>query len=152
MRLTNKQALTAYHAVVEAFTKNKALPINEVNLVSYSMQDLQMRDYVLGHAPMTLGAEGAIEFITQILSLIEEDLRVPFYTLLSAFYYEAGDTELAVASLHTAQTLNPKYTLANLFTRIINAGWSAESLVEMRNELHPKVEATFEVEEELAIA
>ncbi len=152
MKLTNKQALTAYDEIVEAFASNEALPVSPVNLLIYAIQDLQVRDYVLGHAPMTFGAQGAVDFITAILPLVEEGERSPFYTLLSAFYYEVGDKELAYVALVQAQVLNPNYSLAKLLDRIFKAGWNGAEFATMRNELHPKVVETFKVEEELAIA
>jgi hypothetical protein len=152
MKLTNKQALTAYNEIVEAFVSNEPLPVSPVNLLIYAIQDLQVRDYVLGHAPMTFGAKGAVDFITAILPLVEEGERSAFYTLLSAFYYEVGDNELAYVSLVQAQILNPDYSLAKLLDRVYKAGWDGSHFAEMRNELHPKVVETFKVEEELAIA
>lgn len=150
--LTNKQALQAYGEIVEAYVSNEPLPVTAVNLFVEAIKDLQVRDYMLGHAPMTFGAEGAIAFTTEILPLVDEAQRAPFYTLLSAYYYEAGDSELAFASLTQAQALNPEYSLANLLERVIKAGWPTESFAQMRNELHPKVLETFEVEQELELA
>ena len=152
MKLTNKQALDAYNEIVEAFVSNEPLPVSPVNLLIYAIQDLQVRDYVLGHAPMTFGAKGAVDFITAILPLVEEGERSAFYTLLSAFYYEVGDNELAYVSLVQAQVLNPDYSLAKLLDRVYKAGWDGSQFAQMRNELHPKVVETFKVEEELAIA
>ena len=152
MKLTNKQALDAYNEIVEAFVSNEPLPVSPVNLLIYAIQDLQVRDYVLGHAPMTFGAKGAVDFITAILPLVEEGERSAFYTLLSAFYYEVGDNELAYVSLVQAQVLNPDYSLAKLLDRVYKAGWPKDSFASMRDELHPKVVETFKVEEELAIA
>lgn len=153
MKLTNKQALDAYTEIVEAYVSNEALPVNAVNLLIYSIQDLQVRDYVLGHAPITFGAKGAIDFITAILPLVEEGHRSPFYTILSAFYYEAQDHELAFASLMQAQLLDKDYSLAKLLERVYKSGmFTPETFAEMRGELHPKVVASFQVESELAIA
>lgn len=149
--ITNIQALNAYKGIVEAFTSGKDLPVNEVNLVIASIKDLQVRDFILGHAPMTLTAEGAVKLIEAILPLIEEGERSPFYTLLSAFYYEVGDKELAYVSIVQAQMLNPDYTLAKLLDRVFKAGWSGEEFASMRESLHPKVEKDFEVERELQL-
>lgn len=149
--LTNKQALTAYGEIVEAYASNEPLPITSVAVLVESVKDLQVRDYLLGHAPMTFGAEGAIAFVTEILPLVDEAQRAPFYTVMSAWYYEAGDKDLAFASLTQAQALNPDYSLANLLERVIKAGFPMD-FAEMRNELHPKVVETFEVETELEYA
>jgi hypothetical protein len=150
--LTNKQALQAYEEIVEAYASNEPLPVTAVNVLVASIKDVQVRDYILGHAPLTYGAEGAVAFITEILPLVDEAQRVAFYTLLSAFYYEAGDSELAFASIVQAQALDPNYSLAKLLERVFKAGWPAESLAQMRVELHPKVVENFEVETELELA
>jgi hypothetical protein len=150
--LTNKQALQAYTEIVEAYASNEPLPTTSVNLFVESIKDLQVRDYILGHAPMSFGAQGAIEFVTAILPLVDEGARAPFYTVMSAFYYEAGDSELAFVALLQAQLLDPEYSLASLLSRVFKAGWPAESLAQLRVELHPKVVETFEVETELEFA
>ena len=153
MELTNKQALTAYNEIVEAFVSSEPLPVSPVNLLIHAIQDLQVRDYVLGHAPITFGATRAIEFITAILPLVEEGQRSPFYTILSAFYYEADDKELAFASLMQAQLLDPEYSLAKLLNRVFQSGmFNPASFATMRNELHPKVVKEFQEEKELQIA
>jgi hypothetical protein len=152
MKLTNKQALTAYNEVFEAFVSNEPLPVNAVNLLVYSIQDLQVRDYLLGHAPISLGVTRAIEFVTAILPLVEEGERAPFYSVMSAWYYEAGDKELAFASLMQSQLLNPDYSLSKLLNRVFQAGWDNNAFATMRSELHPKVEANFAEEMELEIA
>jgi hypothetical protein len=150
--LTNKQALQAYGEIVEAYVSNEPLPVTAVNLFVEAIKDLQVRDYLLGHAPMSFGAEGAVAFVTAILPLVDEAQRAPFYTVMSAFYYEAGDSELAFVSLLQAKLLDPNYSLANLLERVIKAGWPVEAFAQMRNELHPKVVETFEVETELEYA
>jgi len=153
MKLTNKQALDAYNEIVEAFVSNEPLPVNAVNLLIYSIQDLQVRDYVLGHAPITFGPQGAINFISALLPLIEEGHRSPFYTILSAFYYEAGDRELAYVSLVQAQVLDKDYSLAKLLDRVYKSEmFNPENFAEMRRELHPKVLEEFAEEKELQIA
>jgi hypothetical protein len=150
--LTNRQALQAYTEIVEAYASNEPLPVTAVNLLVEAVKDLQVRDYILGHAPMSFGAQGAIEFVTAILPLVDEGARAPFYTVMSAFYYEAGDSELAFVALLQAQLLDPQYALAKLFERVYKAGWPATSLAQLRVELHPKVAETFEVETELEFA
>jgi hypothetical protein len=150
--LTNRQALQAYTEIVEAYASNEPLPTTSVNVVVESIKDLQVRDYILGHAPMSFGAKGAIDFVTAILPLVDEGARAPFYTVMSAFYYEANDSELAFVSLLQAKLLDPDYALAGLLERVYKAGWPADQFATMRNELHPKVVATFEVEEALSIA
>lgn len=140
IQVTYREAMSAVEVLFEAFSKNEALAVDTVEVLVFAVNnDLQIRDYMLGGLPTAFGVTGSVEFITALLPLIDEAQRAPFYTLLSAFYYEAGDRELATASLVQAEVLNPDYSLAHLLTRVYNAGWPTEALAQMRGELHPKV-------------
>jgi hypothetical protein len=115
-------------------------------IVKASNANANYRDYILGAPVLELGHTKAIHFVTELLPLMAEADRVPFYTILAGFYYESGDSELATASLHTAQALNPEYSLAKLLTRVMSAGMPNTMLTEMRSELHPKVVETLTTE------
>lgn len=150
--ITYGSALDAINALVDEFQTNKALSADNAEVVSFAINnDLQVRDYLLG-LPDTLTAQGSVQFITDLLPLVAEADRVPLYTVLSAYYFEAGDNELAHASLFTAQSLNPDYSLASLLSRVYSAGWVPEAFVSMREELHPKVVATLTENRELVIS
>lgn len=150
--ITRGLAIDALDALIDQFAKNEPLSADNAEVVSFAVNnDLQVRDYLIGGLPETLTAEGAISFVTDLLPLVAEADRVPFYTLLSAYYHEAGDTDLAHASLFTAQSLNPDYSLASLLSRAFNAGFPL-NLVEMRSELHPKVVETISETRELVIS
>lgn len=150
--ITRGLAIDALDALIDQFAKNEPLSADNAEVVSFAVNnDLQVRDYLIGGLPETLTAEGAISFVTDLLPLVAETDRVPFYTLLSAYYHEAGDTDLAHASLFTAQSLNPDYSLASLLSRAFNAGFPL-NLVEMRSELHPKVVETISETRELVIS
>ena len=150
--ITYGSAVEALDALMLEHVNNAPLSADLAEVVAFAVNnDLQVRDYVLGLLPETLTAEGAISFVTDLLPLVAEADRVPFYTLLSAYYHEAGDTDLAHASLFTAQSLNPDYSLASLLSRAFNAGFPL-NLVEMRSELHPKVVETISETRELVIS
>lgn len=150
--ITYGSALDAINALVDEFKTNKALSADLAEVVSFAVNhDLQVRDYFLG-LPETLTAQGAVQFITDLLPLVAETDRVPFYTVLSAYYFEAGDNELAHASLFTAQSLNSEYSLAQLLGRVFSAGWEPQAFVVMRAELHPKVVETLTENRELVIS
>ena len=139
-QVTYREAMSAVEVLFEAFSNNEALAVDTVEVLVFAVNnDLQIRDYMLGGLPTAFGVAGSIEFITALLPLIDEAQRAPFYTLLSAFYYEAGDRELATASLVQAEALNPEYSLAHLLNRVYSAGWPTHTLSRMREELHPKV-------------
>lgn len=150
--ITNGMAHEACDTLIAQFTANAPLDTNLVAIVTKACNaSPNFRDYVLGAPVLELGHQTAIKFVTDLLPHMAEADRVPFYTILSSFYYESGDTELAVASLHTAQALDPEYSLANLLTRVINAGWDREGLTNMRFELHPKVVETLTTERDTVL-
>jgi hypothetical protein len=141
--ITNGLAHKACDTILAEFIANAPLDTNLVEIVVKATNaNGNFRDYVLGAPVLEHGHEKAIHFITALLPLMSEAERVPFYTILASFYYETGDNELAVASLVTAQALNPDYSLAKLLTRVINAGYPSQAMTAMRIELHPKVTET----------
>jgi hypothetical protein len=151
-QVTYGSALDAINALVDEFASNAPLSASHAEVVAFAVNhDLQVRDYFLG-LPQTLTAQGAVKFITDLLPLVAEADRVPFYTVLSAYYFEAGDNDLAHASLFSAQALNPDYSLAQLLGRVFSAGWVPEAFASMRDELHPKVVATLTENRELVIS
>lgn len=141
--ITYREALRAFKVLGHNFATDEALDSKDVEVLSFAVNnDLQIRDYLLGQLPLSFGANGAVEFITELLPLVDEAQRAPFYTLMSAFFYEAGDVELATASLVQAEVLDPAYSLAHLLARVYQAGWPSDSIAQMRGELHPKVVKT----------
>jgi hypothetical protein len=77
--------------------------------------------------------------VNVINQLDNETDKVPFYTCLSAFYYELGADESAKEALAFALQINADYGLAKLLYRVIEAGWGGEQFGAMRKELHSKV-------------
>lgn len=150
---TIKTAHEALDSLISQFSNNEALDTTLVEaVVKASNSNLNFRDYVLGAPVLEFGHEKSIEFVTALLPLMAEAERVPFYTILAGFYYETGDNELATASLHTAQALDPDYALAKLLTRVMLSGMPSGMLTGMRYELHPKVLETLVDEADLIIA
>ena len=148
--ITYGSAVEAIDALLSEFAKNEPLSADNAEIVSFAVNnDLQIRDYLLGGLPETLTAEGAIHFLTDLLPLVAEADRVPFYTLMTAFYHEMGDTDLAHASLFTAQSLNPNYSLARLLEQVLGR---EINFAEMRAELHPKVVEHINENRELVIS
>lgn len=149
--ITRSTALDAIDALMLEHVNNAPLSADLAEVVAFAVNnDLQVRDYILGLLPDVLTAEGAISFVSDLLPLVAEADRVPFYSVLSAFYSEAGDTDLAYASLFTAQSLNPDYSLAKLLFQVLSSGLPM-SFEQMRSELHPKVVAELNESRELVI-
>ena len=152
MALKNKEAVQALDTLIRQQDKRQPYSQEAVNvLVTAVHTSLQFRDYVMGELPKK-DTEGAIGFISEILPLIDEGDRAPFYTILSGYYYEIGDSGLAYLSILQAQLLDPDYKLAKLFDQVYKAGWGTESFPQMRAELHPKVSAEILENLELELA
>ena len=150
--ITYGSAVEAIDALMLEHVNNAPLSADLAEVVAFAVNnDLQVRDYILGLLPDVLTAQGAISFVSDLLPLVAEADRVPFYSVLSAFYSEAGDNDLAHASLFTAQSLNPDYSLAKLLSRVLASGMPMD-FASMRAELHPKVVETLTENRELVIS
>jgi hypothetical protein len=153
MPLTNKQAVEAFENLERQYEKQISFAKKDVEIVVTAIHtSLQFRDYVMGELPNLKDTATALEFITALLPLVDEGQRAPLYTIMSGYYYETGDSELAFVSLLQAKLLDPNYSLANLFERVFKAGWGADSFPQMRAELHPKVSAELFENLELELA
>ena len=154
MALTNRQAVEALEKLEHAWEHQKKFTKSAVATLVKAVDNVNFRDYVMGQIATEYKAEGAINFVSALLPLIDEAKRAPFYTVMSTWYYELGDRELAFASLLQAQALEPEYSLAKLLSRTFGAGYPSDFLVSMRGELHPKVTKSIfdELEAELVLA
>jgi hypothetical protein len=154
MALTNRQAVEALEKLEHAWEHQKRFTKTAVATLVKAVDNLNFRDYVMGQLPTEYKADGAIEFVSALLPLIDEAKRAPFYSIMSTWYYELGDKDLAFASVLQAQALDPEYSLAKLLTRVYNGGYPFEFMVSMRGELHPKVSKSIfdELEAELVLA
>lgn len=120
------------------------LPSETISKIIYSINnEIQVRDYLLG-IPDVYSLDTCLSFLSYIGASINEEDSYSIATIISAYFYEKEEMELAAISLEIALRIDPEYSLANLLDRVFEAGWSADSFVEMRRELHPKVVAGLE--------
>ena len=100
--------------------------------------DLQLRDYITGlvddHTLIN-----ATKVVEAMLYELPEGNRRSLYCVLSAYSYEAGDKNRAIAHLTSAFDEDAEYPLAKLLKRVYAVEWPSNSFAEMRQELHPKV-------------
>lgn len=110
-----------------------------ISKLIYSINnEIQIRDYLLG-LPNTFSLETCKSFLSYLGASVDESESYSILTILSAYFYEQDEIELCALSLATALEIKPDYSLAKLLDRVYEAGWSADSFVKMRNELHAKV-------------
>jgi hypothetical protein len=121
-----------------------------ISKLIYSINnEIQIRDYLLG-LPSVYSLETCKSFLSYVGASVDESESYSLLTILSAYFYEQNEIELSAISLATALEIKPDYSLAKLLDRVYEAGWSADSFVKMRNELHDKVvEGLEEMSEEL---
>jgi len=115
------------------------LPTETISKLIYSINnEIQIRDYVLG-MPKTFSIETCRSFLSYVGASIDESESYSIFTILSAYFYELEENELATLSLVTALQIKPDYQLALLIKRVIEAGWPSNTISEMRDNLHDKV-------------
>jgi hypothetical protein len=115
-----------------------------ISKLIYSINnEIQIRDYLLG-LPNVYSLETCKSFLSYVGASVDESESYSLLTILSAYFYEQNEIELCALSLATALEIKPDYSLAKLLDRVYEAGWSADSFVKMRNELHETVVGTLE--------
>lgn len=134
--LTVGRGVESINALINSFKDNQELsPELLADMAEVVSADVCVRDYLLG-LPLEMGIADCVRFAEAIIPLVEEKHRTPWYSVLSAYHYENGDTPSAYLALEMA---NENYSLAKLLTRVYGSGWPAPAFAQMRNELHPKV-------------
>jgi len=139
--VTVKQASQTVNLMATNFMNSKEIDEDLLEIFTAGITSevtLHIRDYVLG-MPLDFGVEFMINFAEAIVEKTPEQESYAIKTILSAFYYEALESEKAKKLISEALSIKPNYSLAQLLARVFGAGWSVESFVEMRRELHPKV-------------
>lgn len=139
--VTVKQASQTINLMATNFMESNEIDAELLSILNAgitSKNTLHLRDYMLG-MPLDFGVQFMINFAEAILENTSEEESYAIKTILCAFYFENLQTEKALISVKQALEIEPNYALAQLLTRVLSAGWSAESFASMRNELHPKV-------------
>ena len=115
------------------------LPAETISKLIYSINnEIQIRDYFLG-LPNVFSVETCRSFLSYVGASVDESESYSIFTILSAYFYELDEVELATLSLATALQIKSDYSLALLLERVYQAGWSPKAFVQMRDELHEKV-------------
>mgnify|MGYP006270842249 CR=1 FL=1 len=108
------------------------------NLIHAVNNHLQVRDYLIG-LPANHEIEKCVEFLSYLSKSIDEQDRFAVDTVNAMYQYELENLKKSIELLANAQAVNPEYSLANLVTRAIQAGWPSNAFAKMRNELAHKV-------------
>jgi hypothetical protein len=139
--ITVKEASQTINLMATNFMESSEIDADLLSILTKAITTettLHLRDYMLG-MPADFGVEFMINFAEAIVEKTDAENSYAIKTILSAFYFESLETNKAKNLVAEVLSVRPSYSLAQLLMRVFNAGWSAESFVEMRNDLHPKV-------------
>lgn len=138
----------------QRFLDRKYIDPMSLDIIGYAVaNEVQLRDYLLGYTVETGDFMTAFEYLAYLAENVAENHRTPFNAVLALYQYEVGLTADAMKSLEKCLVADPSYSLALLVVRVIRAGWSPESVSQMRDSLHPKiVEAINEIADRKIIA
>lgn len=139
--ITVKEASQAINQLATNFMESSEIDADLLSTLTKAITTettLHLRDYMLG-MPADFGTGFMINFAEAIAEKTDAEKSYAIKTILSAFYFENLESDKAKKLIAEVLSVRPTYSLAQLLSRVFGSGWSAESFVEMRNDLHPKV-------------
>lgn len=149
--ITIGQALEAFQRIAEEFAVSEVATSEDIELVNEAVQvDLNFRDLFMG-LPKHIDINTCIEIVSYFLALVDDKDKVPYYTILSAYVFELGDTDQANSLVDEALTRNENYGLASLLKRVY-ASMPSSMFTPMRNQLDDKVRATADEMREIKLS
>ena len=152
-KITVKQASQAINQLATNFMESKEIDADLLSILTKAITNekyLELRDYMLG-MPNDFGTKFMINFAEAIEAETTRENSYAIKTILSAYYFENLEADKAKAKVDEALAIKPNYSLAQILSRVFGSGWDAESFIEMRNGLHPKVVLTIKKEAELEL-
>lgn len=120
---------------------SNGLPLSDEaveTIVFASNNEIQIRDYLVG-LPLDYPLETCISFLKYISSRANSKDTYALDTVEAMLQYESGNIARANQLLDIVQEFKSDYSLAHLMRRVIQAGWSSDSVADMRNHLAPSV-------------
>ena len=128
--------------LADEWQDGKTLDPSQVELVVWGANhSVQLRDWLMGELPTKFDSAGmAVAFFSELISVTDDANRVPLTTILGVWLYACDEKQLSSLEIESALKVNPDYSLALLIKRVLNAGWPAEGIQTMFEELHPKVQ------------
>ena len=128
-------------AIYNAIDSGVAPDDDHIAEITAGMQkDIQLRDFVLG-LPSERKIEDVNAYLAYFVDSVPDEFIAPVGSVLAANLYSVEQVDSAKELLSKVQQADPKYSLANLLSRVFNSGWPASAFKTMTDELHPKVKA-----------
>jgi len=127
-----RNGLTDYELQGDTSEENK-------QVIAYSMQDIQVRDFVMGITYENHTKESVLNLLDSALTVATGNQLVPINAVRACYIYRLGDSVKALEILDSVTEIDPTYSLTTLLRRVIFSGWPAGAFESMTSELHPKV-------------
>lgn len=142
--ITYKVAINTIRASLKDFNIKGETTDKNLKVSAYAMQDIQLRDYLIGVTAENYSNEVILNYVSSMLFVARGAELAPVHSIRAIHLYSLGKVKEANKSLDEALSLENGYSLALLLRRVFSAGWPAESFFAMSREIHPKV--TTEIE------
>lgn len=116
-----------------------------LTIANDTAKDVNLRDYLLG-APNDYGLDVCFRFICKLVVAdgVSKEIATPFLTVLSAYFYEMGDKDMAWATISEVLISAPNYNLAKQMKELFEKGSRTTVFQDLRNGLHHKVVSMLE--------
>ena len=147
--ITAKEGMTLIRDTYKAYLDGVEPTTETAETIAFLVRnDIQLRDFMLGmpseyHNDIT--TYGAFLELT-INAVNDINKAYPLLTILSMFYFTAGESDLAKVAVNDVLETNGDYSLAKLLNRVFLSNAPVEMFSGMVGELHPKVVAGLEGE------
>ena len=137
--ITYGSALNLINEGIQDISNGIALSDSIVEKITFAVNnDLQIRDYLIG-LPNSYTLSECSEFVDFLANSAGDENRYAFDTVNAMYQYEMENVNNCQRLISQAYEANPDYSLTKLVTRVLGAGWPADSFASMRQELAPKV-------------
>lgn len=140
--ITAKEGMSLIRDTYKAYLDGVEPTTETAETIAYLVRnDIQLRDFMLGmpseyHNDIT--TYGA--FLENTINAVNDiNKAYPLLTILSMFYFTAGQSDLAKVAVNDVLEVKGDYSLANLLNRVFLSNAPVSMFSGMVGELHPKV-------------
>ena len=140
--ITAKEGLAFIRDTYKAYLDGVEPTTETAETIAYLVRnDIQLRDFMLGMPSEyhnDIATYGAF-LETTINAVNDINKAYPLLTILSMFYFTAGESDLAKVAVNDVLEVKGDYSLANLLNRVFLSNAPVSMFSGMVGELHPKV-------------
>lgn len=147
-KITVGQGLGIIKRTFDSWLDSSEITSEEADLVGrVVLGDVEIRDYLLGLPFEQSSYLTAGGFIESLLEKVSAEYKHPLLSVISTYYYEVDEVEMANEALRESMTLHPNYPLNTLLEQMYKENRPSPFL-QMSKSLHPKVVESLEARSE----